>query len=98
MQSIMDDEDLLEGFYVTVIHGQGGDGSLNVVTTQGPPGFDGRTLWFAYEEAIDKWCDITELDPAKRGPALRSRLEGDAAIYKPMLDRDQLVNPDSGVE
>ena len=86
MQRMVDEDDLLEESYVTVIHGQGGKGSLNVVTTKVPPGFDGRTLWFAYEEAIDEWCDITELDPAKRGPALRSRLEGEAAIYKQMLD------------
>ena len=98
MQSSMDEEDLLEESYVTVIHGQGGQGSLNVVPAKVPPGFDGRTLWFACEEASDGWCDITELDPTKRGPALKSRLEGEAAIYKPMLDRDQLVNPDSGVE
>ena len=29
------------------------------VTTKIPPLFDGRTSWFAYEEAIDDWCDIT---------------------------------------
>ena len=70
---------------------------MNVVTTKVPPGFDGRTLWLAYEEAIDEWCDITELDPAKRGPDLRSRLEGEDAIYKQMLDRDQLLSPENGV-
>ena len=64
---------------------------MNVVTTKVPPGFDGRTLWSAYEEAIAEWCHITELDPTKRGPALRPRLDGEAAIYKPMLDRDKLV-------
>jgi hypothetical protein len=47
-QSMMDEDDLLEESYVTVIHGQGGKGSLSVVTTKVPPGFDGRTLWFAY--------------------------------------------------
>ena len=98
VQSIMDDEDLLEESYVTVIHGQGGSGSSNVVATKVPPGSHGRKLWIAHEKAINEWCDITELHPTKRGPALRSRLEGEAAIYKPMLDRDQLVNPDSGVE
>ena len=61
-------------------------------------GLDGRTLWFAYEEAIDEWCDVTELDPTKRGPALKSRLEGEAAIYKYMLDREHLKSPDTGVE
>ena len=56
------------------------------VTTKIPPSFDGKTSWFAYEDAIDDWCDITELDDEKRGPAFRNRLEGDAAIYKKMLD------------
>ena len=46
--------------------------------------------WFAYEDAIDDWCDITELDADKRGPALRNRLEGEAAIHKRLLDRDRL--------
>ena len=28
------------------------------VSTKVPPGFDGRTSWFAYEEAIDDWVDF----------------------------------------
>ena len=62
-----------------------------------PPSFDGKTSWLADEDAIDDWCDITELDDEKRGPALRNRLEGDAAIYKKILDRDALKNKDEGV-
>ena len=27
------------------------------------PSFDGTTSWFAYEEAIDDWLDITPLTP-----------------------------------
>ena len=46
------------------------------------PSYDGRSSWFAYEDAIDDWCGITELDNDKRGPALRNRLEGEAAIHK----------------
>ena len=38
------------------------------VTTKVPPSYDGRSSWFAYEDAIDDWCDITELDGDKRGP------------------------------
>ena len=49
------------------------------VTTKVPPSYDGRSSWFAYEDAIDDWCDITELDADKRGPALRNRLEGEAS-------------------
>ena len=43
-----------------------------------PPGFDGRSSWMAYEELILDWEDITVLDNGKRGPALKSRLFGDA--------------------
>ena len=43
------------------------------VTTKVPPGFDGKTSWFAFEDAIDDWCDITELEAEKWGPALRNR-------------------------
>ena len=42
------------------------------VTTETQPGYDGTTSWFAYEEAIDDWCDVTELDPEKQGPALKT--------------------------
>ena len=68
------------------------------VTTKIPPSYDGRTSWFAYEEAVDDWCDITELPEAKRGPALKSRLLAEAAVYKPLLDRDALKNEQDGVE
>ena len=44
-----------------------------------PPAFDGRSSWFAYEEAIDDWLDITTLDEDTRGPALKNRLIGSAA-------------------
>ena len=58
--------------------------------------FNGTTSWFAYEEAIEDWCDITELDAEKRGPALRNRLEGDAAVYRSLLDRDQFRDAQNG--
>ena len=57
-----------------------------------PHGFDGKTSWFAFEDAIDDWCDITELEAEKWGPALRNRLEGEASVYKRLLDREQLRN------
>ena len=68
------------------------------VTTKVPPSYDGRSSWFAYEDAIDDWCDITELEGAKQGPALRNRLEGEAAIHKRLLDRDRLKDPNNGVK
>ena len=67
------------------------------VTTKVPPAYDGRSSWFAYEDAIGDWVDITELEPEKQGPALRNRLEGEAAIHKRLLDRDRLKDRVNGV-
>ena len=71
--------------------------ALQQVTTKVPPAYDGRSSWFAYEDAIDDWVDVTELEPEKQGPALRSRLEGEAAIHKRLLDRDRLKDKVNGV-
>ena len=60
------------------------------MTTKVAPAYDGRTSFFAFEDAIDDWCDITELEPENRGPALRKRLEGEAQQYKRLLDREML--------
>ena len=62
--------------------------AIQTVTTKIPPSYDGRSSWFAYEEAVDNWLDVTELEPEKWGPALRNRLEGEAAAYAPLLDRE----------
>ncbi|CAE7453065.1 unnamed protein product, partial [Symbiodinium pilosum] len=70
---------------------------FSLVTTKIPPSFDGKTSWLANEDAIYDWCDITDLDDEKRGPSLRNKLEGDAAIYKKILDRDALKNKEDGV-
>ena len=48
----------------------------------------GKTSFFAFKDAVDDWCDITDLEPEKRGPALRNRLEEEAAFYKRLLKRD----------
>ena len=74
-------------------HGGGPLMMTTQVTTKVPPGFDGKTSWFAFEDAIDDWCDITELETEKWGPALRNRLEGEASVYKRLLDRDELRQP-----
>ena len=63
------------------------------VTTKVPPGFDGKTSWLAFEDAIDDWCDITQLETEKWGPALRNRLEGEASVFKRLLDREELRQP-----
>ena len=67
------------------------------MTTKVAPAYDGRTSFFALEDAIDDWCDITELEAERRGPALRNRLEGDAPQYKRLLDRELLKDPVEGV-
>ena len=69
----------------------------NRSTPEIPPAYDGRSSWFAYEESIDDWLDITTLPPEKHGPSLKNRLYGDAAIYKPLLDRDLLNDQINGV-
>ena len=61
-----------------------------VMSPKVPPAFNGRTSWFYYEELVLDWTDITTLTDEKQGPALRNRLEGDAAVYKQHLDRDEL--------
>ena len=68
------------------------------MTTKVPPAYDGRSSCFAYEDAIDDWVDITELEPEKQGPALRNRLEGEAAIHKRLLDREKLKDKVNGVQ
>ena len=55
-----------------------------------PPAYDGRGSWFAFEEPVNDWEDSCVLDRKLRGPALKNRLSGEAAVYKPMLDRDLL--------
>ncbi len=86
-----DEEAALAGFGVGVAPHM-------TVTTKIPPAYDGRTSWFSYEQAIDDWCDITELPAAKQAPALRNRLEGEAAIYKDLLNREMLRDPNNGVK
>ena len=35
------------------------------VSTKIPPAYAGRSSWFSYEEAVEDWIDLTELDPEK---------------------------------
>ena len=67
-------------------------------TTKIPPSYNGKTSWFAYEDAVLDWIDITELDEVKQGPALKNGLRDEAAVYKPLLDRDKLKEKDTGVK
>ena len=60
------------------------------ITVKIPPLFDGLTSWFRYEELIDDWLDLTQLEAGKRGPALKIRLFGEATMYKGLLDQKKL--------
>ena len=40
------------------------------MTTKVAPAYDERISIFAFEDATDDWCDITELEAERRGPAL----------------------------
>ncbi|OLQ12287.1 hypothetical protein AK812_SmicGene3806 [Symbiodinium microadriaticum] len=44
-----------------------GSFTLVEVTTK-VPSYDGRSSWFTYADAIDDWCEITELDTETRCP------------------------------
>ena len=66
------------------------------VSTKIPPGYDGRTSWFEFEDKIDDWEDVTNLDAERRGPALRNRLIGDAKVYGLLRDRAALRDADTG--
>ena len=67
-------------------------------TPEVAPSFDGRIFWFAFEEAIYDWLDVTTLAQDKLAPSLKARLVGDASMYKPLLDRDMLKDPNDGVD
>ena len=61
---------------------------MQTMTTKIAPAFDGKTSWFKFDEDIDDWCDITELEPEKRGPALRNRLIEDASPGSSWTERN----------
>ena len=65
-------EEWEEPTYVYATHAQQVT-AIQTVTTKIPASYDGRSSWFAYEEAVDNWLDVTELEEEKWGPALRNR-------------------------
>ena len=69
-----------------------------LMSSKVPPAFDGRGSWFNFEELVYDWEDSCLLDRKLRGPALKNRLFGEAAVYKPMLDRELLKNEETGVD
>ena len=71
--------------------------TLNLSMTAKQPSYDGKVSWFRYEELVDDWVTITTVEAPKRGPLLKSRLTGDAYMYKAVLQNDLLQDPDEGV-
>ena len=52
------------------------------MTAKQPPSYDGTVSWFRYEELEDDWITFTTIEASKRGPLLKSRLIGEAYMYK----------------
>ena len=55
------------------------------------------TSWSKYEELIDDWLDLTELEAGKRGQTLKNRLVGDEKMHKGLLNRE-LLRTENGVK
>ena len=62
-----------------------------------PPSYDGIVSWLRYEELVDDWLTFATIEASKRGPLLKSRLIGDAHMYKAVLQNDLLQDPEEGV-
>ena len=94
------DEDLYDEAYTTQAmstYDRTRMSQFSQVRTKIPPSFDGKTSGLAFEDAIDDWCNITQLDKEKRRSALPNRFDGDATIYQKILDRGQLKSKEDGV-
>ena len=52
-----------------------------------PHAWNGKGSWFAYEEIVHYWVDMTENPAEKQGPAFRNRCQEKAFIYKTTCDR-----------
>ena len=63
-----------------------------------PPQFRGDTSWFSFEDAIEEWCSITNMEPRLRGPNLKNSLLGNAHWMKPLLNIPKLQDEQTGVQ
>ena len=61
------------------------------------PSFDGSMSWLLFCEVVEDWEEVTVIEKSQKGPHLRNRLSGSAALYKRTFDRDLLCKP-NGVE
>ena len=61
--------------------------TVNVLmTSQQLPLHDGKVSQFRNEELVDDWTTFSAVEASKRGPLLKSRLMGDAYMYKLLQD------------
>ena len=44
--------------------------TVSGITINISPLLDGSTSWFKYDELIDDWLNLTQLEPGKRRPSL----------------------------
>ena len=69
--------------------------TLGIHTTEEPPGYDGTTSWFKYSDAMEEWCELTQVEAKRRGPAIAARLLGRAKLFKERLDRERAKDPET---
>ena len=67
------------------------------MTARQPPSRDGKASWLRYKELVDGWTTFTTIEASKRGPLLKSRLMGEAYMYKEVLDNELLQDSTKGV-
>ena len=75
-----EDLDLEETYATGDVFGKGELTHGQIMNAKTPPAFDGRMSFFAYENLVYDWCDFCQIEEDRRGPALKQRLTGDAAI------------------
>lgn len=55
-----------------------------------PPRFDGHTDYASYREDVSLWVNLTTLPPAKHGPAIIGRLQGEAKTAAKTLSTEEI--------
>eukprot|EP00975_Prorocentrum_lima_P018664 3931158-Prorocentrum_lima.AAC.1 len=53
---------------------------------------------FAFEELVRDWIDCCAVDRASRGPSLKNRLTGAAALHEQMMSRPLRLEPETSVD
>ena len=70
--------------------------SCEIMNTKVSLTFDtsSNVTWFQFEGHVKDWEEITVIEPKKRGPLLRNRLQGFPATFKRIFDREKLTQED----